>query len=820
VTVLTWVAASEGVPSVRSRLFGRDEEIADARHLLEDGARLVTITGAGGIGKTRIAVEVCRKISGKVSFVELSGTDEAGLPGALVRTLVPEPSTGRNPVRSIAAALIGEPRVVVLDTFERLLASANLLDELLEACPDLQLLVTSRTRLRLRGENVVPIGALPAGPDGPAVAMFYDHARAVGGLRAAGPDDERAAVVTLCGLLDGSPMAIELAAARTTMFTPAALVAALQSGEQSRLRMLTGGSAPGRHRDMRSAIGWSYLLLDERAQRLLRQLAVFPGSFDLDAASTGGPPGDDAGSDTRSVLDDVADLVDWHLVEPVDGPADAPRFRLLDVLREFAAEQLRSGGEMRSAQDRLLHWALDFAERAIDGTDSPAERRWLERIDRELPNLRAALNLLRERADAARGARLAEAIGPFWAHRGPMSEGRGWFSAFLDLDRRDPEDPKLSARGRAAATAWSVRLAIDEGELDLEQLAAARSTLAEDPDAAIDWLRATEHLAYGLTMRGELDAADELTAAGIERATLADLPYWRCVFGQRRALSAQRHSRPELAVRYARETILAARAIGYDRIIARAEQVIAHEQAAELGPEGTRLALLANLRAHEAAGDLRGVVSTMASLGAATVDTDVAAAARWLADGIDAGVRVGYWHGEAYCVVATIVLLIKTRRLLDAARLDGAMQPYLPTLRASLPPAHYAGYRAAVEFARSRLDPAAFDRAAGELSGGWPVVRDHAAAIVRGLATASEPAEPRARRRGPRSNPELTERELEVLAAIASGQTNPQIAAVLYLSPKTVMHHSTNVYRKLGVRGRAEAVALAYRTGLLNEAGG
>lgn len=112
-------------------------------------------------------------------------------------------------------------------------------------------------------------------------------------------------------------------------------------------------------------------------------------------------------------------------------------------------------------------------------------------------------------------------------------------------------------------------------------------------------------------------------------------------------------------------------------------------------------------------------------------------------------------------MVATIVLLIKTRRLLDAARLDGAMQPYLPTLRASLPPAHYAGYRAAVEFARSRLDPAAFDQAAGELTGGWPAVRDHAASLVRGLATASEPAEPRARRRGPRSNPELTELDLE-----------------------------------------------------------
>ena len=204
-------------------------------------------------------------------------------------------------------------------------------------------------------------------------------------------------------------------------------------------------------------------------------------------------------------------------------------------------------------------------------------------------------------------------LAPFWAHRGPMSEGRRWLSAFLDLDLHDP---KLSARAtgcgpRPGRSAWrSTRASSTSAQLE-----AARGVLAEDPDAEIDWLRATEHLAYGLTMRGELDAADELTEAGIERATLADLPYWRCVFLQRRALSAQRHSRPDLAVRYAQEAILAARAIGYDRIVARAEQVIAHERAGELGPEGTRLALLANLRAHEAAGDLRGVVSTMASLG-------------------------------------------------------------------------------------------------------------------------------------------------------------------------------------------------------------
>jgi predicted ATPase/DNA-binding CsgD family transcriptional regulator len=820
---VVWGVKSDGVPSARSRLFGRDAEIGEVRELLADSVRLVTITGAGGIGKTRVAMEACRKVSGQVSFIELSGTDETGLPGALVRALVPGAASGRDPVRSIADALTGEPHVIVLDTFEHLLASVDLLDELLEACPDLQLLVTSRARLRLSGEHVVPLGALPTGAGEAAVAMFYQRARAMGGLRQPEPaDDGEAAVAALCELLGGSPLAIELASARTIMFTPAAMLAALRSGGQSQLRMLAGGDATGRHRDMRSTVAWSYLLLDEPAQRLLRRLAVFPGSFDLDAAAVVGVPADPgegpAGSDQgAAVLDDLVDLVDWHLVEPVAGPADAPRFRLLDVLREFGSEQLRSGGELAAAQDSFLRWNADFAERAITGADSPAEGRWLGQIEHELPSLRAALSLLLEQADAARGVRLAEAIGPFWANRGPMSEGRRWFSAFLEQDQRDPV---LSGRARAAAAAWSVRFAVDEGVLDLEALAAARDVLAGEPGADADWLRATEHLAYGLTMRGELDAADELTTAGIERATLNNLPYWRCIFLQRRALSAHRHSQSALAVRYAQETVLAAEAIGFQRIVARAEQIIAHERAAELGPEGARLALLANLRAHEAAGDLRGVVSTMASLGAATITSDIPAAARWIADGLEAGAAIGYWHGEAYCVVAGISLLIWAQRPLDAVRLDNAIQPYVTTLQASLPPAHYAGYRAWVESARSRLDPADLDQAATGLSSSWPVIRNHTAAIVRALAAPAETPEPATRRRGPRSNPELTERELEVLAAIAAGQTNPQIAAAFHLSPKTVMHHSTSVYRKLGVRGRAEAVALAYRTGLLADTSG
>jgi predicted ATPase/DNA-binding CsgD family transcriptional regulator len=832
-----WGVTHDDLPSARSELFGRDEEVGRVRRLLADGTRLVTITGAGGVGKTRVAVAAARQLPGRVSFVDLSGTagtgtcgtgtsgtGAAGLLGALARALVPQPDAARDPERSIAQALAGEPRVVVLDTFEHLLAAAPVLDDLLEACPELRLLVTSRTRLRIAGEQVVPVGPLPTGVGQAAVAMFRQRARAVGGLGpSAGPEDE-AALAALCERLGGSPLAIELAAARTVMFTPAALAAALAPGQQSRLRMLAGGAPAGRHRDMRSTIAWSYLLLDDGTRRLLRWLAVFPGSFDLEAAAAV------AGGDPADVLDQLTGLVDWHLVEPAAGPADAPRFTLLDLLREFAAEQLGTAGELAAAQLSFLRWSTAFADRAAAGTESAAEAVWLDRTDRELPSLRAALNLLLSRQDAPRGVRLAGALGWFWAHRGPMAEGQRWLRQFLALDTAG----QLSARTRATAVAWSARLAVEEGVLDLAPLAAARDRLAAEPDADADWLRATEHLAYGLTMRGDLDAADELTVAGLDRATRLELAWWRCVFLQRRALAAQRHGQRDRAVAYARETVQAAQAIGYERIVARAEQIIAHERARELGPEGSRAALHANLRAHQAAGDLRGVVSTMALLGAATAAVDAPAAARWLADGLATGARIGYWHGEAYCVVATIVLLITAGRPLDAARLDGALRPHQPALRASMPPGHYRAYRSAVESARS-ADPAAFDRAAETLAGGWPGTRTAAAAILATLtaeptapttetpateAPVAAPAPAPVRRRGPRANPDLTGRELEVLRAIAAGRTNPQIAADLHLSPKTVMHHSTSVYRKLGVRGRAEAVALAYRTGLLTSAAG
>jgi DNA-binding CsgD family transcriptional regulator len=305
---------------------------------------------------------------------------------------------------------------------------------------------------------------------------------------------------------------------------------------------------------------------------------------------------------------------------------------------------------------------------------------------------------------------------------------------------------------------------------------------------------------------------------GIERASAERLPFWSCVFLVRRALSAQRHGERELAIRFARDAIRAAQAIGYERVVARAEQVLAVARGDELGADGSRALFLANLRAHEAAGDLRGVASTMAVIGSVIGSSDAPTAARWFRDGLATARKIGYWHGEAYCVLGMAALLTEVGNMPEAARLHAAMQPYVPVMQASIPPEYFAGYPESLDAARSAVGAAAFAEAAAELAGDWEAVRSQTAILAAQLAdTDAGPrseAPPR-QRRGRNQPSELSARELEVLSAIARGRSNPQIAADLHLSAKTVMHHSTSVYRKLGVRGRAEAVAAAYQSGLL-----
>jgi predicted ATPase/DNA-binding NarL/FixJ family response regulator len=791
------------LPRPRSQAFGRDEDIGAVIRLFADGARLVTITGAGGIGKTRVAVEAAARIDGRAAFVALAGVDADGLLPALLRHLAPSASAGGDPVAVIADAMSDIPMLLVLDTFEHVIEHAEMVGELLDRCPALRILISSRSRLRVDGEHVISLSGLSADA---AVAMFLNRARAVSGQIA---DTDRPVITEVCRHLDGVPLAIELAAARTPMLAPSALLARMQSAAPDAMLsvLARGPDARGhRHRSMRDTIAWSHVLLDPSAQLVLRRCSAFPNSFGLDAAEQV------SGCD---VLDAVAALVDLHLLEPVDGPDAAPRFRMLDAIREFGAALLDDDADRAGVHARLADWADAFGHAAGAGLLSADERYWLEQVDVELPTLRRVLARLAQDKDTRRGLRLAARIAPFWLHRGPMSEGRTWLATLLDTD---PDGEQVGGVERAVATAWAGRLSLDEGDLSVaEDISHSRDVIARDPDAVTEWLQATEHLAYALTLRGDLAQADELTAEGAERAAKAQDKFWQAVFLQRRALSAERRGDLQLAAHYARETVQAAGAIGYERVIARAEHIIAQVRAVGADHLAAHRLLIANLHAHRDSGDLRGVVTSMATLGSAWQAADPAVSARWYRDGLDEGRRIGYWHGEAYCVIGLAATAAGAGRSADAVSLDAALQPHLAVIKAGLPPHYFDAYEQSMAQARAVLGDASH-AAVVDAPTHWPNIRRRAREVADRLGATTARTELAAgptRRRGPSANPELTEREEQILRSIVAGGTNPQIAAQLGLSPKTVMHHSSSIYRKLGVRGRAEAIAHAYRIGIV-----
>ncbi len=485
-------------PALPAPLVGRDDDAVAVAEILRDReVRILTLTGPGGVGKTSLALQVAAstrdQYAGGVAFVDLSPLRDVQLvPAYIAQALGATEEGGRPLLETIAAYLQARTLLLLLDNFEQVVEAAGTVAQLSLACPGLKVLVTSRMPLRLRGEHLYPVPplALPSPGDAfipralgdvPAVALFVRQARA------RRPDfaltDSNAGVVAeLCGRLDGLPLAIELAAARVAVLSPAALLTRMGAS----LGVLTQGprDLPDRQRTMRDVVAWSYGLLSEDKQEVFRRLAVFAGGCTLDAASfVGGNATEDNSSDddpgfAPPILDRLAALVEAHLLQTVEtaaahdaatvplvdaetgrgspGPAHPSeegerfadqevRFRQLETVRAFALERLEAGTEASSVYQRHATYFLALAEAASTELSGPDQGTWLERLETENDNLRAALDWARRRADVTLGLRLAAALWPFWLRHSHMSEGRRWLEHFLSLDGVQASPPPVRA---------------------------------------------------------------------------------------------------------------------------------------------------------------------------------------------------------------------------------------------------------------------------------------------------------------------------------------------------------------------------------------
>jgi predicted ATPase/DNA-binding SARP family transcriptional activator len=520
------------LPVPSTQLIGRARDVALIGDLLSGGVRLLTLTGAGGIGKTRLALASAAALAdrypGGVSFAGLGPiADPALVLPTIARSL--EVEEDASVMEALARRLETQPALVVVDNVEHVLDAARDLADLLSCAPALTVLATSRAPLRLSWERVYRVGAL-AVPDADApdletllqadaLRLFLDRIRAVRADLV--PDEESTrALAEICVRLDGLPLALELAAARSRHLSPNALLSRLEQ----RLTLLDDGprDAPDRHRSLRATLGWSVALLDAGERVAFARSAVFATSFDLEAAAAViDPQGAEA-----ALLDSLGRLVDASLLEPVPGASSEPRFALLATVREYALELLQRDGTTDEARGCLAAWALSLAERSAPELVRAGQAAWLDRLERELDNLRAALRWLESRDDHEGLCRLAASLRRFWLARGRATEGLGWLEA--GLAGRLSDDVRTEALLVAGLLASKSQPARARALLEEAEAIAAAAGDVPRRAQALTWLgflaRGRGELATGAAL-GE-QAVSHARAVGDERLiaiTLTDL---------------------------------------------------------------------------------------------------------------------------------------------------------------------------------------------------------------------------------------------------------------------------------------------------------
>jgi len=753
------------IPHPMEEILGRERETSVLDALLQrHDVRLITLTGPGGIGKTRLALHAATRVEQRfadgIRFISLADVPMADLVSAFIARDLGITGINQDALpAALKMALQPLHRLLIIDNFEHLLPAAPVLSELLAHCPHLKVLVTSRALLRIAGEYAIPLPPLelPATAVDPSIDTVLESSAArlfVRRAQSTNPDFEITVqsaplIADICRQLDGVPLAIELAASRITHLP----LAVLRQRLDRQLPLLTGGPRdhPPRLQTMRNAIAWSYHLLDEPEKCLFRRLSVFTGGMSLESAEAIYP---DA---TAPVLDLVASLVNSSLLLAESGHNGAARYRMLTVVREFASAQLTASGDTDATCQAHASHFLNLAERYYPAPYLPAENRGLVLLELDTANLRAAMVWLRQSNQIPEFLRLVESLSWFWFIHGHFIDGDYWLRAALDV---------VDDSNHRTITRLSIALGV---------IALAQGAPDEAQRLVADAITHANELAE------PLDLARALITSAVVDTSLNRFP-------QAKASLTRALAQAESISDATQASAITSSALANLGVSARAEGHLdeansCHERALEL---------------QRTIGFERGALLSTMDLGdLALTRGDPSMAASYYRQGLQLAAEQGESRSLADALDGLASTAVSRSEFSHAVELFSAANALRESSKFAIwNAADASAFKKQLELARLSMQTQEYDQA-------WKKGCSLPLADVIQIALAPPQPQPLD------AHPILTKREREVLRLVSAGMTDRQIAEELFISIRTVEHHVASIFRKFGVKTRIAAANIA-----------